>query len=218
MKIYGISGLGADKRVFNHLQLDHDFIPIDWIQPERSESLQSYAFRLSEIIDPTTEFGILGVSFGGLVAIEISKILNPQMTILVSSAETKSELRKSYRTLAKLGILKVLPSNTFNPPKKIAHFIFGTKSKKLLNEILDDTDLNFAKWAVNELINWNNLDKVKNLIRIHGTHDKLIPITNSENVHLIDGGQHLMIVDRASDISNIINEEIKKIKAYTNKM
>ena len=33
MKIYGISGLGADKRVFKYLKLDFDFIPIDWIDP-----------------------------------------------------------------------------------------------------------------------------------------------------------------------------------------
>ena len=95
MKLYGLSGLGTDKRVFEYLTLDYEFIPIDWIEPRRKETIEEYALRLSELIDKNEDFGILGVSFGGLVAIEISKILNPKLTILISSVETKNELRPS---------------------------------------------------------------------------------------------------------------------------
>jgi hypothetical protein len=81
-----------------------------------------------------------------------------------------------------------------------------------LNSILEDTDLSFAKWAINELVNWNNLDRIENVVRIHGTNDKLIPWSGSGKVELIDNGEHFMIVDRADEISEIIN---KKIKTYS---
>ena len=49
MKIYGISGLGADKRVFEYLTLDYQFIPIDWIKPEDKETIEEYSLRLSPL-------------------------------------------------------------------------------------------------------------------------------------------------------------------------
>lgn len=209
MKIYAISGLGADQRVFNFLKLEHELIPIQWIRPMEKEPIRDYSLRLSEVIDTNSNFGLLGVSFGGLVAVEISKILNPKFTILISSAETKDELRLIYRTIGQLGVLNKLPLKAFDPPRLTAQFVFGTHNKKLLTEILDETDLDFAKWAVIELINWKNLDRIDNLIRIHGTHDKLIPLKSTKTVKLINGGEHFMIVDRAEEISEIINEEIK---------
>ena len=47
--------------------------------------------------------------------------------------------------------MKLIPAKNFNPPKSIANFVFGTKQTKLLNAVLDDTALKFAKWAVGQL-------------------------------------------------------------------
>ena len=209
LKLYGISGLGADKRVFDFLNLDYPLIPVEWIEPIEQESLEDYSNRLSKVIDKKSDFGLIGVSFGGLVAIEISKVLKPRLTILISSAETRNELRPIYRSFGKIGLLKNLPEKMFDPPRSIAKFVFGTENKKLLNSILDETDLKFVKWAVNELVKWDNQDRVENVVRIHGTRDKLIPWRSSDNVELIENGEHFMIVDRANEISRLINKKIK---------
>lgn len=209
MKIYGISGLGADKRVFDYLTLDFEFIPIDWITPNKNESIKNYSERLSKVIDTESNFCIIGVSFGGLIATEISKILNPQMTILISSAQTKNELRPIFRLFGKTKLIKLIPTSLFNPPKFIAKYVFGAKNSELLNNILDDTDLNFAKWAVNELINWKNETLLKNILKINGTKDKLIPPKGNTKMLLIDKGEHFMIVDRAHEISVLLNREVK---------
>lgn len=208
MKIYGISGLGADKRVFDFLKLDYPLIPIEWIEPNEKESLSDYSYRLSKVIDTESDFSLVGVSFGGLVAVEISKILKPNCTVLISSAETKSELRTIYRSVGKVGLLRVIPTKLFDPPRGVANFVFGTNNKALLNSILNETDLKFAKWAVHELVNWENQYRVENVIRIHGTKDKLIPWSGSREVNLIENGEHFMIVDRAEEISEIINKEL----------
>jgi len=206
MKLYGISGLGADKRVFQNLTIECELIPIDWIEPKKNETIEEYSIRLSRKINTAEKFGIIGVSFGGLVAIEMSKKMNPTLTILISSAETKKELRVIYRIFGKSKLVNLMPTQLFDPPKKIAHWIFGAKDKQLLNQILDDTDLNFAKWAVKELVNWKNEEKLINpILKIGGTHDKLIP-TKDTNTKLIERGEHFMIVDRANEISEMINE------------
>jgi esterase/lipase len=211
LKIYGISGLGADKRVFDFLNLDYPLIPLEWIEPIENESLKDYSERLSKVIDTKSDFAIMGVSFGGLVAVEISKVLKPRLTILISSAETRNELRIIYRIVGKTGFLNKLPKKMFDLPRILARFVFGTQNKKLLNSILDDTELTFAKWAINELVSWDNLDKIENVVRIHGTKDKLIPWSGLEKVELIENGEHFMIVDRAEEISELINKKIKNV-------
>lgn len=211
MTLYGISGLGADKRVCDYLTLNCKFIPIEWIEPVKNETIEGYAARLSKVIDQTGEFGILGVSFGGLVAVEISKIINPNLTILISSAETKYELRPVIKALGKTRLSKLIPANLFDPPRKITHFLFGTDSKELLNNILDDTDLHFTKWAVNELLNWKNVDHVEQILKLSGTRDKLIPPIKDPKINLIKGGGHFIIVDKAAEISEIINERIESL-------
>ncbi|WP_027391795.1 alpha/beta fold hydrolase [Aquimarina latercula] len=210
MKIYGISGLGADKRVFDSLSLEFEFIPIDWIDPHKNESIENYSKRLSVVIDTKNDFCLIGVSFGGLIASEISKILNPKTTILISSAHTKNELRTIFRWFGKTKLIKLMPTSLFDPPRLIAKYLFGAKNTKLLNDILDDTDLLFAKWAVNELTNWKNITQLKNVLKINGTKDKLIPPKGNTKMELIENGGHFMIVDKADEISEIINNQIKR--------
>ena len=209
MKLYSISGLGADERVFQYLKLDHELIPIPWLTPEISEPIEVYAKRMAEKINTAEEFGILGVSYGGLVAVEMSKILKPKITILISSAETKEGLRGVYKLMGKTNLATLIPSKLFDIPRGIAKFLFGTEETKLLNNILDDTDNAFTKWAVNELTNWKNKKKLNNCLKIHGTKDKLIPAPKDENTILIENGEHFMIVDKANDISKIINNKLK---------
>ncbi|MGB1041724.1 MAG: alpha/beta hydrolase, partial [Flavobacteriales bacterium] len=72
-----------------------------------------------------------------------------------------------------------------------------------------DTKTSFTKWAVNELINWKNKEKLNNCLKIHGTKDRLIPTPKDEETILIEGGEHFMIVDKANEISKIINNNLR---------
>jgi pimeloyl-ACP methyl ester carboxylesterase len=210
MKVYGISGLGADKRVFQHLNLTHELIPLDWIQPKLNETLSEYASRLAEKIDTTEDFILIGVSFGGIVAIEISKILKPALIILISSVEVQQDVRWIYRIMGKTGLVKWVPAAFFKPPAIMAEWLFGARNKKLLRKIIDDTDLAFAKWAIGQLITWNNNKRFENCIKIHGDKDVLIPLRRDKNTIEIPGGHHFMVMDKAEEISWIINREIKQ--------
>lgn len=211
LRLYTISGLGADRRVFQYLDLNYEIIHLDWVPIKKNESIESYAWRLSQKINSTIDFGLVGLSFGGLIATEISKILQPKITILISSIETKNELRPIYRWIGKTGLMKLIPHQLFNPPRLLAYYLFGTQHKTLLTKILDDTDLVFAKWALQELLTWKNQTKVKTVLKISGTHDKLLPPCRDKNTILIQKGEHFMIVDRAQEINQIIQGKINSL-------
>ncbi|MEX2484449.1 MAG: alpha/beta hydrolase [Brumimicrobium sp.] len=210
LKLYAVSGLGVDSRVFEGLELDHcELIPLEWIDPHENESIESYSMRLSEPIDQSEEFGILGVSFGGLVATEISQKLNPKLTVLVSTAETKDGLTSLFKLIGRFNLNDYLSTKMYDPPRRLSYFMFGTDNKDELDAILDDSDLSFTKWAVEELVNWENETKLETVIHISGTEDRILPPTESENLHLIEGGGHFMIVDKAQEVSEVINDFIK---------
>ena len=212
MKIFAISGLGADKRVFKYLKLNSQIVVIDWISPLKNENIENYAKRLIKNTIINKNDCVLGVSFGGLVAVEISKIVKPKCTILISSTEIKTDLRFTYRLFGKTQIMKLIPKKVLNPPKIIANYIFGAENKELLHQILNDTDLDFAKWAINELICWKNIQTIENCLKINGDKDKLIPCKQNKNSMIVKNGKHFMIVDKSEEISNIINNWIKQQK------
>ncbi|MFS4469183.1 alpha/beta hydrolase [Maribacter sp. 2210JD10-5] len=214
MKVYAISGLGADKRVFQYLKLNQEILHLDWIQPLKSESITAYAHRLSAKIDTREEFCLIGVSFGGLIAKEISLFLNPKLTILISSASKSMELPRIYKTFGLKHLIKIIPRRFFKPPIAVAKFLFGTTKTQLLKDILNDTNLIFAKWAVTKLVSWENNHNARNLYRIHGTNDKLIPAKGNYRIDLIKNGEHFMIVDKSKEVSILIQ---KRINLFINK-
>lgn len=212
MKIFAISGLGADERAFKHLSLNHELVHISWVPSIGRESIIDYAKRLIEKHDLKDEkdFAILGLSFGGLVAVEISKILTPKFTVLISSAETKHDLNAVIKLFAKSKLVDIIPDKFFTLPKPVAHFLFGTDDKNLLDSFIDETDPKFTKWAVRELINWQNETKLSNLIKIGGACDKVLP-QSAKNTILIEKGEHFVVVDKAEEVSKIINDRIEDI-------
>ncbi|MCB0759983.1 MAG: alpha/beta hydrolase [Flavobacteriales bacterium] len=212
MKIYTISGLGADQRVFESLKVNAELRPLDWIEPLRNESLGEYASRLSEMVDPSQAFGLLGVSFGGMVAVEMAEMIKPQFTIIISSAAANSELPLLYRWAGKLRLPRLLPARAFIIPRPFANFLFGAKNKDLLASILHDTNPAFAKWAIGALTAWSRNKAPQHTIRIHGTHDRIIPNRKAPPTSLVQGGTHFMIVDRAEEISTLINNYLTNSK------
>ncbi|MGK0316544.1 MAG: pimeloyl-ACP methyl ester carboxylesterase [Saprospiraceae bacterium] len=209
MILYKIGGLGADERVFKKLKLNSRSISINWLSLKSQESLQDYTLRLSKQIDQSQEFGIIGVSFGGIIAIELSKILNPKTVILISSVSNSKELPFIYLRQSLSKLVKLIPNIFIKPPQFIMNFIFGAVDKGLLAEIITDTDPLFIKWALHNIMIWNSDGIDGRFMRIHGTEDRLIPLKG--NAHLINGGGHFMIVDSANEIAFIINQYVSSL-------
>ncbi|MCP9751582.1 alpha/beta hydrolase, partial [Ferruginibacter sp. HRS2-29] len=87
--IYLFSGLGADERVFKYLKFPgHHIVHIKWITALRNEPLAAYAKRLLEQV--STEHPILiGLSFGGIMAIEVSKLIPTEKVIIIASVKNR---------------------------------------------------------------------------------------------------------------------------------
>src|SRR5438067_2088458 len=98
MQVFFLSGLGADKRVFELLDLSFcEPVFLDWIPPQQNETLEHYALRIKEAFIPGNAI-VIGLSFGGMLATEIVKHDPSVKAILLSSAKTIYELPAYYRS------------------------------------------------------------------------------------------------------------------------
>jgi pimeloyl-ACP methyl ester carboxylesterase len=207
--IYLFSGLGADYRAFQFLDLSpHNLIHIEWIKPEKKESLELYAKSLAKQITHNNPI-LIGLSFGGMIAIEVAKYVAPEKTILISSFKSKEEIPLAFRFTGLLGLHKIMSPKFLQKPNKVLYWLFGTTNEKeeaLLNVIIQDTDPEFMQWAIDKVIHWSNTVAPKNLTHIHGTDDRILPHHKMHNITTIPGGGHFMIVNKAKEVNKIIQE------------
>lgn len=204
-ELYLLSGLGADKRVFDFLDL-HGFklIHIEWIKPLEDEKIESYSHRLLPQIK-TSRPTMIGVSFGGIIAIEMAKHIETNKLILISSVKTKADIPFRYRLAGNLWMNKLIPAPLYRKANFIVYWLFGVKKKKekqLLKAIMDDADNDFVDWATNEIVTWKNEKQVPNVVSIHGTADLIFPFKEAD--HKVEHGGHLMVVSKADEVSRIL--------------
>ncbi|MGQ7856496.1 alpha/beta fold hydrolase [Pedobacter sp. WC2501] len=212
MNTYFISGLGADKRIFSKLKLNEkiNIIHIEWINPVKHELLSAYAERLSKVIDKSQPFALVGVSFGGMIAVEIAKVLKPATTIIISSTMLSTQLPALYRFAGKLGLLNFIPARLLKSSNQLTqNYYFGTRSsseKTLLSKIIKDTDPYFLKWAIRSILSWENKIKPARIFHIHGTNDKILYSKTAKPDFVIENGTHFMVYQNAKEISGIIDK------------
>lgn len=94
------------------------------------------------------------------------------------------------------------------------YFSVGSREESsLLKMIIHDTDRHFMKWAISEIMNWENKTVFPQLIHIHGTEDRIFPVGNILNFHSVRGAGHFMIVNRAKEISKLLELELLNPKS-----
>jgi len=211
MKVYFICGLAADRRVFKHIVLppSHEPVYLDWIRPEQHESLSNYALRMAKNIDTNENFSLIGLSMGGMIAIEIAKKFPPAFTLLISSIPSSEHLPKYYRVAGSFKLQQFIPISLIRRVAVLKR-LFTTETsedKEMLKDMIRKSDPYFIRWAMNAVLSWENRNIPENLFQIHGGRDAILPGRYTAPTHTILTGGHLMIMNHASEI-NVILEKI----------
>lgn|GEM_PF-490774 len=207
--LYCFSGLGADERAFQRMELPPGYEArfIQWIKPEDNENLDHYAGRLSAQVDTTRPYSFLGLSFGGMVALTMSRQLQPRQIILVSSMSKPAQAAGIVRFLGKSGLYHIFPFGLFLIPNRFVYEAFGAKdegTKKMLAGILKDTSIPFFRWAIGQMSHWPGVKPPPNCWHIHGADDKIIPANIVHADVLVPGAGHLMIYDHAAAVNKLL--------------
>lgn len=212
--IYCISGLGADHRVFENLKCEgFELRPVQWLKPEKLESIEQYAERMTRQIKDR-EPVLLGLSFGGMMAIQISRIIPIQKLIIVSSVKHKDELPAWMKMSGRFKLDGLLPKKQIGEVKPlrllrpIQDYFLGVTNEReriIANEFRDSVEPDYLRWSLHQVLNWRNEDVPEDIIHIHGDRDHIFPISSKlKPTHIIRGGGHFMIMNRCREIKEIL--------------
>ena len=214
MNIYYISGLGADERAFGKLDFVEKYKAtyIPWLQPnQKKEPIEAYAKRIAESIKEDNAV-LIGLSFGGMMAMEIAKIKKVKKIILISSCKTKDELPPQIKMAGALGLDSLLPNALIKSSKPVVHNFLGTISaaeKQIADDFIDNIDNDYLSWAMRSISRWKNIETACPVLHIHGNNDMLLQSNFVKADHIISGGNHFMIYNKAEEINPIINTELQ---------
>lgn len=209
--VYVLSGLGADKRVFQWIDFG-EYTPtfIEWVLPTPKESIEAYAQRLMAQIKGENPV-VVGISFGGMMACEIAKQMQVQKVVLIASAPTKKQIPLYYRLAGRLSLHTLLPHKWLKKANCVTDWFFGAETqqeKKLLKEILEDTNEAFLKWAIDKIVNWKNQHQPKQWVGIHGTKDRILPFRFAKCDYKVENAGHFMTLNHYVEISEILQKEL----------
>lgn len=202
-----ISGLGGDERLFHDLKdqgFTFTFIP--YLRPTPNESLRSYAQRMASSIDTTQAFIIGGISFGGILSVEISRFLQPERILLISSIKNNREFPWYLKTFKYLPLHRLLSGNFMRknaPRAKRSNPAFAT----ILKEMREDADPVLIKWAVDRVLHWDYRGHPQAVTHIHGTKDQLFKRNFLGDYLPVAKGDHSMALGWGEEIAHILKQE-----------
>jgi len=211
--VYFISGLGADERVFRHIVLPPGYqaAHLRWIAPEPGESLTHYSARLSESIDFSKPFSLVGLSMGGMIATEIARTQPPRKLILISSVPLSGALPFYYHIAGRLRLHRLVPISLLKNMSALKR-LFTTETsedKQMLRSMIRHADPAFLRWALGAILSWKNELLPKNLVHIHGSADLVLPVRYAKPGLIVQGAGHMMVLNRAAEINRYIEEALK---------
>jgi len=210
LKAYFISGLGADKKAFIRIKLPEGYEPVylDWITPEKNESLSNYARRFSSLIKNDDAFILIGLSFGGMLACEIAKLRKPLKTIIISSLATSNDLPWYFKGAGRIGLHKAVPIKLLKYGT-IFKNMMGAASKEdkaIIINYAKFADPNLVRWSLHAIINWDQPERLPGIIHLHGSNDLMLPLRYTHPDYVIKNGGHLMVFNKAEEVNKILND------------
>jgi pimeloyl-ACP methyl ester carboxylesterase len=196
--------------VFRHIQLPKgcEAVHLNWISPEKEESLPSYALRLAASINREEPFALVGLSFGGMLATEIAKQYKPAVTILISSVPVSTQLPGYFKMAGKMGLHKIVPISLLKTSAATKRFFTreNNEDKKLLWQIINESDTGLIRWSMHAILNWQNEIIPHPVWHIHGTRDEVLPVRYTHPTHTIPKEGHMLVMTSPQ----VVNEFLAK--------
>jgi pimeloyl-ACP methyl ester carboxylesterase len=210
LKAYFISGLGADKKAFQRIQLPQGYEPVylEWMTPQKEESLTDYARRFSSQIKNDDAFILIGLSFGGMLATEIARLRKPLKTIIISSIGSSNELPWYFKSAGKIGLHKAVPIKFLTAGTMLKNVMgVGSKEDKaIIYNYAKFADPYLVRWSLNAIINWYQPERLPGIVHLHGSNDHMLPLRFTHPDYIIKNGGHLMVFNKAEEVNRILNE------------
>lgn len=210
LPLYAIPGLGMTPEIFTRLRLAHGPIrPVAWIEPDDpQETFDHYCLRLSAQIDHHGPINLIGMSFGGMVAQRLARMLPVRQVVLVSTIKTSDEKPPWLRLMQQVPLYRFHYRWGRNGTRALWAPRFGIDTSEFVEfcqPMFDGHSDQYFRWAVRQIVHWHNPTHPAHTLHLHGDADEIFPTRYLGQHTNLAGGDHFMVYKRADEISRLIN-------------
>lgn len=210
MKLYIISGLGADRKVLEKLTYNPAITVeyLDWIIPQRGQKLDDYIIQMADKIDDSQPFYLMGYSFGGIIAQEIHKHKKAEKIVILGSLRSHKEKFGWVKATEILPVSIILPEKFLEKTSTIGYTFFKKifdADNPRVNQYFRVKDPYYLKWSIKQIGAWKS-EETQGVIQILGEKDFLFPPKKSNPDYIIKGGTHLFPATKHKELSKILSE------------
>lgn len=212
--LYFVPGLAANSKIFEYISLpEKEYVLhfIEWKIPTSiDETIEDYAKRMCKEITHKNPI-LVGVSFGGVMVQEMSKLINTEKVIIISSIKSNTELPKRLKLAKYSKAYKLFPTKLVANIEEYEKYFLGDFLKKraeIYKTYLSVRNSDYLHWAIYNVLHWQQSESLENCIHIHGTEDSVFPIKHIKDCFTIENGTHVMILMKAKSISQYIHKAL----------
>jgi pimeloyl-ACP methyl ester carboxylesterase len=215
MIIHTVPGVAADPRIFSKLHLSgHQLVHHELPPMQQAAAIADYAKALAKHIG-SDEHVLLGMSMGGMIVQELAALTKPRSVIIISSWKGPHEMPGALKALRGTHPQKVVTPKFLERVKPLLYWQLGAmndEDRSLIDSFLILMPIEQIKHQLDASLNWNGpFSPVSPLIHIHGDNDHLMPIAHIKEPIVIRDGGHLMIFNKAEEISAIIQQHLDSL-------
>jgi pimeloyl-ACP methyl ester carboxylesterase len=204
------SGLAADASVFSPQKLTFPQLRVpQWVKPLPDETLSAYSERFANLIRPAERCVIGGASFGGILALEIARFLNPLCVVLIGSVREPGEMPLRIRSFSWFrGAISYVPlaplqwsAGSICVAQRWMPHLAGVARQ------FRDADPDVVRWSVRQLLSWKKPPQITcPVYQIHGNRDFVFPISRTNPDAVVRGGGHVISLTHAQQVNAFLSE------------
>ena len=209
-RLYLLPGMGGDHRLFKNLDLSaYDTVHVRYPTPPGPIRMDDFARLLHPQIDTTAPFYLLGVSLGGMLAVELTDQLHPAHTVILSSAKQRSELPGKLKFNKYLPLYRIVGGRAQRALGGLGRYLFERRARSeepTFRAMLRAKDPKYLKWATYAVTNWERDAVPPGITHVQGTKDHTIPIKNIDAVIPVPDAGHMVVMMQPATVDSLLRD------------
>ena len=214
MRVFLITGFALDRRAFQMMDLPAEtYRTVDLIPIRKGESLREYARRMAADIGLAPGDVIGGVSLGGMLALEMAKVVPVSGAVIIASATHPRSIRKRFRMWGPLArwVPRFVIRRIFTLIPRILALqnMLAPDGQALLADIMGKFPPEQLQTFPMMILRWPGCEPPAYFRHIHSDGDWLIrPAGDPATLTLLPGRNHLLTVSHAKEVRELVMQAV----------
>lgn len=205
-----LPGMGVDARLFGPQRAaGFEFESPPMPMPERGDTMADYAGRVRDLLRLDGPCVVGGVSFGGMVACELSRITRAECVLLIASCASAAAIPGYFWPVE--CVSRIIPDFLIRrravvSARMMAHFEgLDDEQYQVLRTMVTDTEVTKLRRFARMILSWKAPAGYPCPIhQIHGSRDMVIPLSRVRPEVVIPGGGHLINMTHANEVNTFV--------------